>query len=229
MNWSEASHALDLASSVERLWDGAVDTFQRAGFGAVIYLASDVERSEVVLRTNVPQFYDTTPPADDPFLEFCCQSYEVTRMGLGYLETHAYLPPEAQAFIRRIAEHGYVTGYGIPVRLEGARRFGGFILGTTLGVAAFEAAHDAGIDAIRAYCLLLHRRMEEMPSAGAGDLAALSPRERDVIGQVIEGATRKEIARALALSPHTVAEYTKAAYRKLGVRNKTEAVRKLIG
>ena len=40
------------------------------------------------------------------------------------------------------------------------------------------------------------------------------------------GATNREIAERLFLSPHTVKEHTASLYRKLGVRNRAEAVQK---
>jgi two-component system response regulator DesR len=52
----------------------------------------------------------------------------------------------------------------------------------------------------------------------------LSDRERSVLELMAEGRTNPEIAEALHLSKHTVKEHTSAVYRKLGVRNRTEAV-----
>jgi ATP/maltotriose-dependent transcriptional regulator MalT len=40
------------------------------------------------------------------------------------------------------------------------------------------------------------------------------------------GSTNPEIAKALHLSKHTVKEHTSSVYRKLGVRNRTEAVQR---
>jgi DNA-binding NarL/FixJ family response regulator len=54
----------------------------------------------------------------------------------------------------------------------------------------------------------------------------LSEREREVLTLMASGATNKEIARRLYLSPHTVKEHTSALYRKLGVRNRAEAVQR---
>jgi DNA-binding NarL/FixJ family response regulator len=56
--------------------------------------------------------------------------------------------------------------------------------------------------------------------------APLSPRERDVLGLLVTGATNREIAAALHLSPHTVKEHTSSVYRKLEVRNRAEAVQR---
>ena len=54
----------------------------------------------------------------------------------------------------------------------------------------------------------------------------LSEREREVLEAVASGATNREIAGQLFLSPHTVKEHTSSLYRKLGVRNRAEAVQK---
>ncbi|MFN8160011.1 MAG: response regulator transcription factor [Solirubrobacterales bacterium] len=54
----------------------------------------------------------------------------------------------------------------------------------------------------------------------------LSSREREVLSLMADGATNKEIAERLFLSPHTVKDHTSALYRKLGVRNRTEAVQR---
>jgi DNA-binding NarL/FixJ family response regulator len=54
----------------------------------------------------------------------------------------------------------------------------------------------------------------------------LSDREREVLTHMASGATNKEIAERLFLSPHTVKEHTSALYRKLGVRNRAEAVQR---
>jgi two-component system response regulator DesR len=54
----------------------------------------------------------------------------------------------------------------------------------------------------------------------------LSDRERAVLELMASGATNPEIAAQLHLSKHTVKEHTSAVYRKLGVRNRTEAVQR---
>ncbi len=54
----------------------------------------------------------------------------------------------------------------------------------------------------------------------------LSDRERSVLELMASGSTNPEIAEELNLSKHTVKEHTSAVYRKLGVRNRTEAVQR---
>ena len=72
---------------------------------------------------------------------------------------------------------------------------------------------------------MLHRRFEELGALKADALKTLTRRERDIMVGIANGATRKECARQLDLSPHTVAEYNKSAYRKLGMRNRAEAAK----
>jgi len=58
------------------------------------------------------------------------------------------------------------------------------------------------------------------------DAPPLSQREREVLDLIAGGSTNREIAAALHLSPHTIKEHTSALYRKLGARNRAEAVQR---
>jgi two-component system response regulator DesR len=57
-------------------------------------------------------------------------------------------------------------------------------------------------------------------------VANLTEREREVLDLVAQGATNREIAEQLFLSPHTVKEHTSSLYRKLKARNRAEAVQR---
>jgi DNA-binding NarL/FixJ family response regulator len=77
-----------------------------------------------------------------------------------------------------------------------------------------EAVHMVGRG------MTVFREVEEPPAN------RLSEREREVVELMASGATNREIAESLHLSPWTVKEYTGAVYRKLGVRNRAEAVQR---
>lgn len=56
-------------------------------------------------------------------------------------------------------------------------------------------------------------------------LAALTPRERDVLAAVGAGLSNAQTAQLLGLRPSTVAGYVKQVYRKLGIANRAQAAR----
>ena len=59
-----------------------------------------------------------------------------------------------------------------------------------------------------------------------GNATPISAREREVLDLIAAGATNREIAAALHLSPHTIKEHTSSLYRKLKARNRAEAVQR---
>lgn len=54
---------------------------------------------------------------------------------------------------------------------------------------------------------------------------ALTPREREVLGHIVDDRPEAEIARVLHLSPHTVRSHVKNLYSKLQVHSRAQAVR----
>ena len=65
-----------------------------------------------------------------------------------------------------------------------------------------------------------------IPLEPQGDPVGLSNREREVLNLVATGATNNQIAQQLFLSPHTVKDHISSIFRKLGVRNRAEAVQR---
>jgi DNA-binding NarL/FixJ family response regulator len=59
-----------------------------------------------------------------------------------------------------------------------------------------------------------------------GHLDVLSAREREVLALLSTGATNREIAAALQVGTETVKKHAGALYRKLGVRNRTQAAQR---
>jgi two-component system response regulator FixJ len=56
----------------------------------------------------------------------------------------------------------------------------------------------------------------------------LTRRERDVLAQLAEGATNKETAQRLGLSARTIEGHRSSIMKKVGVRNATELVRRIL-
>ena len=79
---------------------------------------------------------------------------------------------------------------------------------------------------------LVRRLVEASRSAPAATnradpaLAALTPREAEVLGRLAEGLTDHEIAESLTLSPRTVEMHVSNILHKLGARNRAEAARR---
>jgi DNA-binding NarL/FixJ family response regulator len=93
------------------------------------------------------------------------------------------------------------------------------------GAAGF-ISKDWSADEVANAVRMVGRGMTVFARQAEGPATPLSPREREVLELIGEGATNREIAERLYLSPHTVKDHTTAVYRKLGVRNRAEAARR---
>lgn len=63
------------------------------------------------------------------------------------------------------------------------------------------------------------------PASPDAKLSSITGREREVLAQVADGLSSKEIARRLAISGETVNAHVKSIYRKLHVHNRAQLVR----
>jgi DNA-binding NarL/FixJ family response regulator len=64
------------------------------------------------------------------------------------------------------------------------------------------------------------------PSPASSNLPeSLTPREKDVLGCLIQGMTDPQIAEELVISPRTVHAHLRNIYSKLGVNSRTAATR----
>ncbi|MEA3263085.1 MAG: response regulator transcription factor [Pseudomonadota bacterium] len=66
-------------------------------------------------------------------------------------------------------------------------------------------------------------RQSEREVRPADALNTLTPREREVLAQIAEGLTNKEIARRLSVSPATIKAHVERIIAKLGVSDRTQA------
>jgi len=231
---------IEEAHSFEDLSRSLLRSLSRLGFSFFIYISTDPARTDTDLLTNLPALHDGPSDLFDPFLDYCCESYEPTFTGADFLPDYPYLRDADVAFIQRAADaFGWHTGLGVPVRLRGSDRFGGFNFGSKLRRDAFVTRIEPHQGELRVLALLAHRRLEEIaradpsPTASFRQLligndapgaAALTNREAEILYLISRGFTTKEIAQLCTISPHTAAEYRKSLYRKLGVRNASAAV-----
>lgn len=85
---------------------------------------------------------------------------------------------------------------------------------------------DWSADEVANAVRMVGRGMTVFARQKEGPTSPLSEREREVLDLIGRGATNREIASRLYLSPHTIKDHTSALYRKLGVRNRAEAARR---
>jgi DNA-binding CsgD family transcriptional regulator len=120
--------------------------------------------------------------------------------------------------------------FGFPERAVNERAVAGLM--ATMGDAAFATAWNAGRD------LSLDRAVAEAAAVrppvleptdavhtGASELSAgLSPREMEVLRHLVAGASNREIAAELFISPRTVQAHLANLFAKLGVHTRSAAV-----
>jgi DNA-binding NarL/FixJ family response regulator len=106
-----------------------------------------------------------------------------------------------------------------------------------VGYLLKDAEPDVLLDGIRAVARggspldpraarrLLSRRSTAAaaPSSGDVDVAALSPREAEVLRLVVEGLLNKQIAQRLGITERTVKAHLTSAYQRIGVADRTQA------
>lgn len=231
--------ALEKLTDVDALWDGVVAALHAEGFNHAIYLTVDARFENPHLRCTLPEIYRDSRPEDDPFLRYVCDSYDILPVGAAFADDHPYLEERERAFIDGAAAAGIISALALPMRLRDRERFGGFIVGSPLDRAAFTKRILPRAEEVRLFCLLIHRRIEELmgreaqPSPldfrepllapGLPDaFDVLSPREREVIYLLAQGRSRLQAADLCGISVHTVSDYAKSGYRKLGVSNRAQ-------
>jgi DNA-binding CsgD family transcriptional regulator len=91
-----------------------------------------------------------------------------------------------------------------------------------LGSCQLKLVKPGSVDALTP--ALITQPMSELPS-GAGSLAALSPREREVFALFAEGLSQREIASNFSVSVKTVETYRTRIGQKLGIRSRAELIK----
>jgi DNA-binding CsgD family transcriptional regulator len=88
-------------------------------------------------------------------------------------------------------------------------------------IAAWEEGRTMTLEDAIAFAL-----QEPEKGPGGPPKSRLTARETEVLSQVAEGLSDAEVAEQLYLSPRTVGGHLRGAYRKLGVKSRTAAIKK---
>lgn len=102
----------------------------------------------------------------------------------------------------------------------------GYLLKTARAAEVVEAvleAHQGGSPMSPKVAASVVRMLARLTQPAATPVA-LSPRERELLGLLVEGLTAKEIADRLGVSIHTTGTHTKNLFSKLGVHSRAAAV-----
>lgn len=226
----DAAAQLEQLDDVEDLWQGLVTTLREFGFAHAIHISVDADFKAPQVRCTLPNLYTHIPPEDDPFLHHSCNSYEVLTIGAAFLHQYPNVTEAERAFITSAAKEGMRAAFAVPMRLQGSDRFGGFIIGNDMDSETFEQSFLSLTEDLRLFCLLMHRRIEDLTGTAPLPLPhkpsifdQLSPREGEVVNLLAHGYSRQETAHHCGLSVHTVSDYAKSGYRKLGIHNRAQA------
>lgn len=162
----------------------------------------------------------------DPFLAYCCATFETTKAGREYLPDHDYVGAGSKAYVGVLAEFGLVSGLAIPCRLKGTGRHGGFVICSSFDRYRFERQIMPLAGQLQTFCLIAHRRIEDiiLDRKSILERKPLSARERQTLSLLARGMRAKEIAHTLGVSEASIRLYTKNARSKLGSRTREEAV-----
>ncbi|UOA33403.1 Transcriptional regulatory protein RcsB [Sulfitobacter sp. DSM 110093] len=221
---------LEKLQDIDTLWDGIVEALREIGFTHALHISVGADFKDAQLLCTIPDLYKNLPPEDDPFLHHSCNSYEVLMIGQAFVHLYPDVTPSEHSLIARAAREGLHAAFAVPMRLQGSERFGGFVIGNGMAAEEFEQTFHDIAEELRLFCLLMHRRIEDLVGAELLPLPdspsafdKLSPREAEVVNLLAHGYSRQQTAHHCNLSIHTVSDYAKSGYRKLGIRNRAQA------
>jgi len=228
----EAARKIEVSVRVVKVWRLFCEAIGSVGITHAIYLTdSDSPPADLQILSTLPDNWPEKRLSDsqfnEPFLYHCCATFEITKVGAEFLADHdAYLDGEHRDYIRQMTDYGWRAGLGIPCRLKGTGRHGGFIIGNTLSAFAFERKILPLASQLQSFCLIAHRRLEmlQQRETDVQNRKPLSPREYQTLELIAHGIRPKQIAHELKVSEASVRLYLKNARQKLGAETRDEAV-----
>jgi LuxR family quorum sensing-dependent transcriptional regulator len=122
--------------------------------------------------------------------------------------------------VQAVAEYGWTEGLAVPIP-RGDQRFG--LVSLLCDRRAFDADEKSAL-AMLSYCF--HERLRNLVSKHgfAAPPLGLTKREIDALRLIARGATDRDVAGKLGISPSTAHEHFEKAKRKLNVSTRAEAI-----
>ncbi|HHJ14067.1 MAG TPA: response regulator transcription factor [Gammaproteobacteria bacterium] len=121
-----------------------------------------------------------------------------------------------------------LSGYAEPTQVRAALRAGaqGFV-----PKALSPEDMTRALECILAGEVYCPASVEDVGASVAGDADSpgLTPRQQEILVLIADGMTNKEIGQRLGLSAATVRTHVSEIFRRLGVKNRTEAARHVAG
>jgi len=129
-------------------------------------------------------------------------------------------PAAGTKVLQVIAEHGWTEGLAVPIP-RGDQRFG--LVSLLCQRGPFDTSEKSAL-AMLSYCF--HERLRNLvPKYGFPiPPVGLTKREIDALRLIARGATDRDVARKLGISPSTAHEHFEKAKRKLKVSTRAEAI-----
>jgi ATP/maltotriose-dependent transcriptional regulator MalT len=198
----------------------------KADFFAATLLYRDGERDEALdhLAECIPRQLDLG------HLNFLVQELVLEpEMALDFIHARAEADV-AVALIELIARHW--NGMSLLIACLALDPVAG-VAAATAGVAQRNDAEVGSILAkaakspfgeVRRTATALRRRRKAAPGETSGGEADLTPRERQILAMMADGAANADIARDLVLSPATVKTHVNHIFTKLGAKDRVQAV-----
>ena len=242
MQIMERVKLMESLNNLDKIWDEVVPLANELGFDFVIYTIANNSSNNFYYYDNLGLHPKNEEDFYDPFLDYCCHSYDTMFTGPEFLDMHTDLdmPPKAYELIERGTKLGMISGLAIPLRLHGSNRYGGFNLGSRLKRVEFETLCSEVQSSAQVACMLVHRHIEKVldeqgilveslehsfipQQEKLSKIEGLTPRENDILKKIANGYSRKKCADELSLSEGTISTHVKNIYRKLGVHNRVQA------
>jgi DNA-binding CsgD family transcriptional regulator len=196
-----------------------------AGAKPVFVEVHDVGWATDADRDRVYRYYTSQPVDADPFNASLLKTpgEQVTLTRSNAMADHAWARTEVRNDLHRPS--GIDDSLLSLARRERMGEVRVIALKRALNEKPYGEAEREILDLAHTECGGL---IEAPPQKHAPLAGAWSPREKETLDLLLTGASEKSVAATLRLSPHTVHDYVKAIYKRMGVASRAELMARAI-